>query len=514
MAADFRQSRRRILIFSLVVGIWALPAWAQGLDEADWPMWRGDERGSATVRLAARQGGKPRRWMYDLSGKVHAFEPGMTVWSSPALAAFDGRAWVAAGSYDHRVYLWDAASGELRFRYNTGAGVYATPAIRIRDGRPLLYAASSDRTVYALDAREGTRVFSVEVEPYRPTLGGARLSGPALGHAGGREALFVGHWVYDKSLGANHQQGGLSALDAASGERLWRTDFLDNRISHPVYLEIDGAGFLCVGSEDGNLRLLRADSGEIVWLHRESEIIQGSCAVWPDRDRPLVFAGSHFGKLRALDARSGEEVWSHKTGYWISATPVVIEGPGSAQVVVGSYDGKMYGLDARTGALRWSQDRGAPVYASAAVIDDGARPTVVAAALDHRLFGLWADQGTERFSVFTGAPLWDGISLGESTWSSPAAAEIDGRWMIFFGSYNGEFWGLPLSEAAIAGPGAPWSNVRFWVTMALVLLGVGGTAVFLSRRRVRGAWSRRKASRQCTPSSRCPLPRYRARRSP
>lgn len=477
---------RILTLWSLAVGVSA-SAGAQELAEADWPMWRRDEMNRASVQLVTSDGEKPRRWSFDLNGRIHAFEPGMTVWSSPAVAAFDGRAWVAAGCYDHRVYLWDATSGELRFRFTTGGGVYGTPVIRTREGRSLLYAASSDRTVYALDAAEGTRVFSTEVEPYRPTLGGASLSSPALGRAGGREALFVGHWVFDKSLGENRQRGGLTAVDAETGARLWRTDFLDNRVSHPVYFELDGSGFLCVGSEDGNLRMVRADTGAVVWHHRESEIIQGSCAVWLRGERPLVFAGSHFGKLRALDARTGDEVWSYKTGYWIAATPLIFEEGASTLVVVGSYDGKLYALDALTGAVHWSHACGGPVYASAAWLRDGARATVVTAALDHRLYGLWADQGTERFSVFVGAPLWDGISLGESTWSSPVVAEINGRWMIYFGGYNGELLALPISEAATVGGGAPWSNARFWVTMVLVLVGVGGVALLLNRLRVRAA---------------------------
>lgn len=475
-----------LTLWSLTVGVGS-SAGGQVLAEADWPMWRRDEMNRASVRLVTADGERPRRWSFDLAGRVHAFEPGMTVWSSPAVAAFDGRAWVAAGCYDHRVYLWDAVSGELRFRYTTGGGVYGTPVMRTRGGRTLLYAASSDRTVYALDGIDGTRVFSTEVEPYRPTVGGARLSAPALGRAGEREAVFVGHWVYDKSLGANRQRGGLSAIDAESGARLWRADFLDNRVSHPVYFELDGSGYLCVGSEDGNLRVLRADTGEVVWHHRESEIIQGSCALWLRTERPLVFAGSHFGKLRALDARTGEEVWSMKTGYWIAATPMVIDEPGVERVVVGSYDGKMYALDARTGAVHWSHACGGPVHASAAWLKDGPRATALVTALDHRLYGLWMDQGTERFSVFIGAPLWDGVSLGESTWSSPVTVAINGRWMVYHGGYNGEFLGLPIAEAMMFEGGRPWSNARFWLTMVLVLVGVGGAAWLLDRRRVKAA---------------------------
>ncbi|MHB8878496.1 MAG: outer membrane protein assembly factor BamB family protein, partial [Myxococcaceae bacterium] len=190
------------------------------LSAADWPMSRGDAQNTAAVELEVK--GAPRPWTFDGSGRVFGFEPGMTVWSSPAVAEVGGRALLAVGSYDHSVYGLDASSGELLWKFATGGPVYSAPVIWAEGGRTLVIAASSDRLVYALDAATGRQAWVHAVEDFRPTLGGARLSSPCMGTAAGQDAVFVGRWVWDRSLANPLQQGGVTALSAADGKALWK----------------------------------------------------------------------------------------------------------------------------------------------------------------------------------------------------------------------------------------------------------------------------------------------------
>ena len=68
------------------------------------------------------------------------------VFSSPAVV--DGVVYVGQG---RDVYALDAASGQLRWRYETGSGVYSSPAVV--DG--VVYVGSYDDYLYALDAASG-----------------------------------------------------------------------------------------------------------------------------------------------------------------------------------------------------------------------------------------------------------------------------------------------------------------------------------------------------------------------
>ena len=88
---------------------------------------------------------------------------------------------VVVGSYDHTVYCLHATTGEVRWRHTTGDGVYAAPAIWDDGATVWVYATSSDRVLYALDADTGSHRWAHTVETFRPSLGGARLSSPAVG---------------------------------------------------------------------------------------------------------------------------------------------------------------------------------------------------------------------------------------------------------------------------------------------------------------------------------------------
>lgn len=291
----------------------------------------------------------------------------MSVWSSAALGVVEKRAIVVVGSYDHNVYGLDALTGEKLWRYTTGGGVYAAPILWQGAGQvpPLVIATSSDRSVYAIEAGLGRRRWIYSVQSWRPTMGGARLSSPAMGRVAGAPAVFVGHWVWDKSLRGHLQAGGLTALDAATGKRRWTTPLGDNQLSSPLYLpargSADGAAgargsrgaLVFVASENGNLYALDAEHGEVRWVHHERNVIKASPALFRVDGRWRVLIGSKHGMLRCLDAETGRELWRYKTGHWIDGTAAVATLDGQPVVFVGSYDLHLYALSGRDGRLLW-----------------------------------------------------------------------------------------------------------------------------------------------------------------
>ena len=473
-----------------------------GASPTDWPMVRQGPQGQGVVRLPGIDPAGLSGWTFQASSHVWSYKPGMSVWSTAAVGQVRGRPVVLVGSYDNNVYCLDALSGKKLWRYTTGGGVYAAPALWAGPGGggpqgahqgakeaastgPLVFVASSDRLVYALDADLGRRKWVHAIKTWRPTMGGARLSAPAVGRAKERHAVFVGHWVWDKSLSGHLQAGGITALDALTGKHLWTTSLGDNEVSSPVYAVLPGpAGArIFVGSENGNLYALDAASGRKVWTYSDREAIKGSPAVFTTPLGPRVVFGSKYGRVRCLDALSGLEVWRYNTGHWVDSSPAVARVGDRDLVLVGSYSTMLYALDALAGFLVWSHRTAGGIYSSPAVVRDRDGVTkVLFSSWDHHLYCLRAQDGSLLWSAFFGSPLWDSITLGDSTWSSPSVALLGGRAVAFQGFYSGPFHAVVLDEAQGRALSRSGSNLHFWLMMPLVMLAAAALTILLTRR--------------------------------
>ncbi|HET6830435.1 MAG TPA: PQQ-binding-like beta-propeller repeat protein [Solirubrobacterales bacterium] len=121
-------------------------------------------------------------------------------YSTPAVAF--GR--VYAGNADHRVYSFDADTGEIAWSFSTGHYVYSGVAAADTKGTgPTVYFGSHDRNVYAVDAKTGDEKWS--------EAAGGQISGPAT---------VVGDVVYVSTFSGNATIG----LDLGSGRRVFSYD--------------------------------------------------------------------------------------------------------------------------------------------------------------------------------------------------------------------------------------------------------------------------------------------------
>jgi len=471
-----------------VGGAWmaALLGLAPGQARAEpcilWSQSRCDAQNTAAITLDVPASGRPHAWSFDGSGRVWGYEPGMTVWSSPALASAEGQAILVVGNYDHTLYALNAATGEPAWKFTTGGPVYAAPVFARAGDRLLVLAASTDRMVYAIDAALDRQVWVHSVEDYRPTLGGARLAAPCVGGTGETDnAVFVAYWVWDRSLANSLQKSGVLALSLAEGKPLWHRDLGDNELTAPIFVRRSGGGQLFLGSANGNVYALDAASGAVQWKKTELDAVRSSPAFYDSPAGPLVITGSKYGKVRALDAASGAERWSHSTGDRITGSPAILIERGSARAFIGSYDRFLYALDAVGGFPIWRFAARGGVFSSPAVIAEGGEAMVLALAWDHMLHAVALQEGSSLFSAFTGRPLWNVAGMDDSNWSSPAAARIRGSWMAFVGSYDGTLRALPLGESERAAP-ALRSNRWFWLSFPSVLIPFLALALGLTAR--------------------------------
>ena len=235
----------------------------------------------------------------------------------------------------------------------------------------------------------------------------------------------------------------VTALDLASGARLWRHDyparFVQNTIV-PTALPgpfatptVDGGRVFTLGA-GGILSSWDAASGALIWRNdysasvRVTDLFCGTAASpLVDGGRLLVQVGSDAagGRMLALDPATGEEIWSWRgvgPGY---ASPILIEVDGRRQLVTLT-ESSVVGLDAADGGLLWSvpftdewhENIVTPVWTGTHVVVSGPRQGTHAFAIRRQGDGwqaapAWSNTGVTMY--MTTPVLADGILYGHSS---------------------------------------------------------------------------------------------------
>lgn len=470
----------------VILTILCQPTTGRAGDCLVWSQSRCDAQNQAAIELRTAKGGRPRAWSFDGSGRVWGYEPGLTVWSSPALGVTGETPFVVAGNYDHTLYSLNASTGETLWRFTTGGPIYAAPVVFQEGARDLVIVASNDRIVYAVEAGSGRQVWVHAVEDFRPTLGGARLAAPCVGKLGDQShAVFVPYWIWDRSLANSMQRSGVIALSIDDGHPLWRTDLGDNELTAAVFASLDGRGHLFLGSSSGNLYALDASTGQVRWKRSELDCVRSPPAFVTTKQGAMVVTGSKFGTVRGLDAETGAERWQLRTGDRITGSPAILDGE-IPRAFVGSYDRKLYAVSVLDGKPQWQDTFRGGVYSSPAILARADEPMILSLAWDHMLHASALEAGSTLFSAYTGRPLWNVGGMDDSNWASPSAARIQGHWMAFVGSYDGTLRALPLEAEDRAVPELR-SNFWFYLSFPIFLTPFAALAILLTR------WERRRA---------------------
>jgi len=194
------------------------------------------------------------------------------------------------GSGDGNIYALDAASGNLKWKFETGNVVHASPAIA--DGT--LFIGSWDSYFYAIDATTGKEKwrFKTGVDPDMHNQEGIQSS-----------AAVADGVVYFGCRDSNFY-----AVDAATGKEKWK--FNNN-------------GSWVIGSpavRDGKVYFATSDSGMFYALDAKSgaKIFSLDFKSWPMFSSPalagnMLYIGSHEGKLIAIDLAAMKVAWTFQT---------------------------------------------------------------------------------------------------------------------------------------------------------------------------------------------------------
>lgn len=339
------------------------------------------------------------------------------------------------GGTNGTLYALDFATGCVRWTYQAAAGVRTGIVISPwtagdADARPLAFFGDSLGNAYAIDAATGAQVWAVRAGDHgaaivtgTPTLHGDTLYVPISSSEEGSAAL--------PTYECCTFRGSLLALDAHTGEQLWRTYLVDA----PQPTEANAAGAMQYGP-----------SGVAVWS-----------APLVDADRGLVYVttGDNYSQpatalsdaLVALDMETGDIAWatqvtpgdSWNVACWVDTTspncpedagpdydfgaaPVMAQGnDGRSYLLAGQKSGIAYGFDPDSGEMLWQAQVGR------------------GGVLGGIHFGIAADSGRIYAPVFDGgppspnpAPARPGISAidittGEVLWHHAAENVCNGK---------------------------------------------------------------------------------------
>src|SRR5258706_14368794 len=212
------------------------------------------------------------------------------------------------GSYDNNLYAFNAANGEIAWKYPTDGGIVSRPVV----AEDNIYFGSEDKRVHAISARSGKMVWTYYTE------GQGRSSGRvAEGH------LFIGS-----------DDNYLHAVNLTTG-RLARGFYTGNPVRSTAYVANEQIYF---GTEGGDLFSLDF-RGEVKWTYKAKRNITSSPWVQDD----VVFFNAMDSFLYAVHPKSGWLLCRFRMEKGSIVSPYVTEG----LVFTGSSDGSIYAVEAK-----------------------------------------------------------------------------------------------------------------------------------------------------------------------
>ena len=329
--------------------------WERGKPEID-PEHNRVFVGSADHGLyALRAGDGSTLWRFETLGVVQS-EP-----------LYDGEMdYVYFGSHDGGLYCVHAASGKLVYRFDTGAEVAKKPVL----GGETLYFANASDYLFAVDRRTGKQKWQVHRTP--------ALGMEIAGHAG------PAHDPATNLVFMAYSDGHVIAYDGKDGAEKWTPVDLSAEAEAaggeaPRYLDVDTTPILdmhpqgkvvYVSSYAGGVYALDAMTGARVWsadklvgvtdltLFREPPHRPNPNG--PDRDGPMtperkvLIASSATTGLQGLDPYTGRVLWRNKVPEGGITAPVPVAGA----LIVGTTRYGLFLVSPRNGKVIDSFDLG------------------------------------------------------------------------------------------------------------------------------------------------------------
>jgi outer membrane protein assembly factor BamB len=340
-----RRKSPRWLIAAAVVAV-AAPHLAP-LEAADWPGWRGPSRDGSLGEEWVCPGWPEeleRRWQVRV-GSGHA---------SPVVS--DERVFVHSRENDEEVVrALDLATGRELWR--AAYAVKFKPAMgSVADGR--LFTLGITGVLSAWDTVGGELLWRLDPAERFPK------AAPRYGMAG--SPLVDGGRVIAHLGGKG--DGGLLALDAASGDEVWSWSVGGPEYASPVVLDIDGVRQVITQAAK-SVVAVDASSGRLLWQlpFASSMTSHNVITPLPLDDGTVVISGKKRG-LWAVRPSRGDEGWSASTVWRNDELDTELSSPvaesGRVFGLAPSRKGRFFALDAENGRPVWVSEGRDAEYAA------------------------------------------------------------------------------------------------------------------------------------------------------
>jgi outer membrane protein assembly factor BamB len=303
-----------------------------------------------------------------------------------------------------------------------------------------VFAMDGGVQVSALDAASGKRLWQVDLRPEN-ARGGAFGGGPAL-------------WNDRLYVATGHAE--VLALDPADGKVIWRKSVAAPVHSPPTVAD----GRIFAVTVDNELNALSTEDGRRLWSHNgipESAGLLGGAS--PAVEGEVVIAPYSSGELFALRVENGRVAWSDSLAASRRANAVAgladIRGRpviDRAKVFAVSHSGRMAAIDLRSGERVWEQQVASSH--SPWVVGD----YVFVLANDNQLVCLTRNEGKVRWASQLRRYEDEKAKSGPILWAGPV---LGGNRLIVLSSlgeavsvspYTGELVGQQAMAAGYLGP--------------------------------------------------------------
>ena len=303
-----------------------------------WPCMRGNPRNTGRSPLVRGDAGFGEA----LAMVFRCWPTGNGIFSTPIIGADET---LYVGSADKHFYALDPATGEQRWRFETGECIDSAGCIA-EDGT--VYFASCDASIYGM-APDGEKRWQ-----FTPFTERKHFSPSTIYWWEANVVLGPNGWLYAGNDDFNFyaiQPGGDIQWAHLTGMHIWTA---------PAFGD-DGAVYFI--SFDLMLYALDAVTGALRWRTDIGNFAASSPAIGPDG---TVCFGSFDGCVYAVEHHGGSVRWKRETGGPIYATPAIA---GDGTLYLGSSDGSFYAISAY-GQVQWTFYTGDAIRCSAAIGPD------------------------------------------------------------------------------------------------------------------------------------------------
>ncbi|WP_019675667.1 outer membrane protein assembly factor BamB [Arsukibacterium perlucidum] len=241
--------------------------------------------------------------------------------------------------------VWQSKVGKGVAHYESGLKPL------IRDDK--VYAASRDGIVVAKNLSNGRTLWSFDLRNEGSSSLFSRFSGDTARIAGGVA-------FNDNKLYLGTEDGEVFALSAETGELLWRVPVKGEVLASPAI----GDGLLVVATTAGSLIALDPNTGEQRWVFDDEQpalTIRGVSE--PVIEAGGVIYGSGTGRVGVLIAERGYQAWEEAIAtpqgstdlsrlVDVDAKPIVVAGT----LYAIAYNGELVAMELRSGRQLWKRD--------------------------------------------------------------------------------------------------------------------------------------------------------------